>query len=81
MIRVPVKRALTPCSRFTLKTGLIESGFRLCLVYAGFYIASLEKTEGGLDNNFNPLGEGITEGHEDLVIVGVPVHVGEKEGG
>ena len=47
-----------------------QNGFRLCLVYRGFHIASASKADGDLEDDIDRLEMPIPQGHMEVVILG-----------
>lgn len=47
-----------------------QNGFRLCLVYSGFHIASPTKPEGDAEDDIDRVEKVIPQGHMEVVILG-----------
>ncbi|KAK8001227.1 hypothetical protein PG991_013449 [Apiospora marii] len=56
-----------------------QNGYRLCLLHQGYYIASPEKQEGEPEDEIDRLERPIPQGHEEMVILGNPIWLGEEE--
>lgn len=57
-----------------------QNGFRLCLVYEGYHIASAVKAEGDAEDDIDRLEKEIVQGHMEVVFLGQePAAVGEDD--
>lgn len=58
-----------------------QNGFRLCVVYSGFHIASPTKPEGNGEDDIHRLEKEISQGHMEVVFLGSkpPNHGESKE--
>ena len=58
-----------------------QNGYRLCLVHAGYYIASAEKSNDGMkDDEIDVIEKDVPQGHEEMVFLGEPIpYVSDNE--
>ena len=47
-----------------------QNGFRLCIVYSGFHIASAAKSEDSVEDDVDRLEKEIPQGHMEVVFLG-----------
>jgi hypothetical protein len=50
-----------------------QNGYRLCLVHAGYYIASAERGNGDAEDEIDIAEKDIPQGHEEMVVLGEPL--------